>query len=450
MEKLILRSVMYGADKIPDSWFEKVPGGFFKEKEANKRSSGSGGERRHSGAYHGARQYEDSNNYDDGYRSDGHRRRNRRSRSSYDGGADEEYYRDGDDRQRPRRVKSHRRRRSLDNDRYGHDDGHGRRPRDREYDDRPRSGRRQYPEDPHYNSSRPGTGGSERPLNPFSPAAYAATGAAAGAAAGAAPYPRSSAAPSPAVQSPQFGQPPQARSGSIGNGYVPYSEIYSQSTQNAPQQPFSPPPTSDGSIRPNAMNMATPVSPPPQGYQQNPLAQQHPTAADAGAGMQYTGQQGFINQDRGYNDAYDPRYDPMRYPGYDENEEPYSESPPPRRRRSRRDRSQSYDRDDSRTNDRRARSERRKDDKSKDQGRSKSRLRAAFDTSERGLGYGAVGAVTGGLLGSEFGKGAMPKAIGATLGALGANAFEARERYVDRRKPPNTQMRTQPPPPTNR
>ena len=30
MEKLVLRGIMYGADKIPDSWFEKVPGGYYK------------------------------------------------------------------------------------------------------------------------------------------------------------------------------------------------------------------------------------------------------------------------------------------------------------------------------------------------------------------------------------------------------------------------------------
>jgi uncharacterized membrane protein YebE (DUF533 family) len=106
---------------------------------------------------------------------------------------------------------------------------------------------------------------------------------------------------------------------------------------------------------------------------------------------------------------------------------------------------------DARAQDGRSRSERRSEDKSKSRGKSKSRVREVFDTTQRGLGYGAVGAVTGGLIGSEFGKGAIPTAIGAAVGALGANAFEAREKYVQPRQPQNAQIPTQPPPPvTNR
>ncbi|TKA22854.1 hypothetical protein B0A50_07754 [Salinomyces thailandicus] len=44
MEKLILRSIMYGADKIPDSWFDKVPGGFYKAKEVQKKAVAAGQE----------------------------------------------------------------------------------------------------------------------------------------------------------------------------------------------------------------------------------------------------------------------------------------------------------------------------------------------------------------------------------------------------------------------
>ncbi|KAI7338898.1 hypothetical protein KC315_g1544 [Hortaea werneckii] len=39
MEKLILRSIMYGADKIPDSWFDKVPGGFYKAKDSTQKKA---------------------------------------------------------------------------------------------------------------------------------------------------------------------------------------------------------------------------------------------------------------------------------------------------------------------------------------------------------------------------------------------------------------------------
>lgn len=74
------------------------------------------------------------------------------------------------------------------------------------------------------------------------------------------------------------------------------------------------------------------------------------------------------------------------------------------------------------------------------------RIKENFDTSQRGLGYGAVGAIVGGLLGSEVDKGPIPMAIGAALGGLGANAFEARERYVDPRKPQSAQLPPQGPP----
>ena len=460
MEKLILRSVMYGADKIPDSWFEKVPGGFYKEKDNPKsqngksgqnRNSGSGssGKRRNTNNYDNRRRYEDD---DQGYRSEGGARRDRRSRSSYDRPADDDYY---DDRRGPRREKSHRRRRSFDDDRnWRDDDGYGRHPHpDGHYGGRESGRRPPYPQvDPYYDRGRPSTGGSDQPANPFSRGA----GVAAGAAAEAPPYPQSSDPRSPSLPSPSYGSPApqQARNGGIGNGYVPYADIYGQPT---PRQPFSPPPPSDGSVRPNSLNQVSPpIASPQQGYQQNPFAQQAPTAAAAGAGAEYDGRAGFMNQDPRKMNGYDPRYSARRFNGYDENEQTYSESPPPPRRPSRQDYSPSYDSYDSPAdNPRRSRSERRNDDrrerKPQNQGRSKSRVREAFDPSQRGLSYGAVGAVAGGLAGREIGKGAIPMAIGATIGALGANAFEARDRYVDSRQPLSAQSpTTQPrPPPAN-
>lgn len=56
-------------------------------------------------------------------------------------------------------------------------------------------------------------------------------------------------------------------------------------------------------------------------------------------------------------------------------------------------------------------------------------MRDRFDTSERGLGYGTMGAVAGGLLGNEAGKGGLlPTVAGAVAGGLGANAYESRDR----------------------
>lgn len=55
-------------------------------------------------------------------------------------------------------------------------------------------------------------------------------------------------------------------------------------------------------------------------------------------------------------------------------------------------------------------------------------MRDRFDTSERGMGYGTIGAIAGGLVGNELGKGLLPTAAGAVVGALGTNAFQAREK----------------------
>lgn len=55
-------------------------------------------------------------------------------------------------------------------------------------------------------------------------------------------------------------------------------------------------------------------------------------------------------------------------------------------------------------------------------------MRDRFDISERGVGYGTIGALAGGLLGNEVGKGVLPTALGAVLGGLGANVYEGREK----------------------
>jgi len=100
-----------------------------------------------------------------------------------------------------------------------------------------------------------------------------------------------------------------------------------------------------------------------------------------------------------------------------------------------RSRSRSSDEEEAR---RRRRRNRKKRDESRgrrsrpaspnNQARGKSTLRDRFDTSERGIGYGTVGALAGGLIGSEIGKGLWPTVAGAVVGGLGANAFESREK----------------------
>lgn len=62
--------------------------------------------------------------------------------------------------------------------------------------------------------------------------------------------------------------------------------------------------------------------------------------------------------------------------------------------------------------------------------RSKSRIRSALDehvnTSEKGLGAGAAGAVAGGLLGHQMGHGSLSTIAGAVIGGIGANMLENR------------------------
>lgn len=441
MEKLILRSILYGADKIPDKWFEKVPGGFFKEKDGSNRSPDSLNSDRRNNDKNGHKYYDDEDEYeDDGYRSEGHRSRRRRDRSSYDGGADDEdYYLSGDERHRRRSGKSHRRRHSTEDDRRGHGDGHHRSHRKETRDSHdpsinPYRRRDLHSPESHYERPLSSGDGSDRSANRYSGFSFGSSAAAAHP-----PYP-----PTSATESPNFGNVPLARNGSIGSGYVPYANVYGQDDQQTPRQQYFTPPMQSSMRQPqpyaDARN-STPVAPPPRGYHQNPFAQEAWTAADAGAGAAYNGKNaGFMTreQDSRWAGGPDPNYSARLYTGYDENNDPYPDSASPRRS-SRRDYSPSHDSYDARTHDRRSRSERRPDDRRRPQGKSKSRVREAFDTSQRGLGYGAVGAVTGGLIGSEFGTGAIPTAIGATVGALGANAFEAREKYVHSRP-------SQPPP----
>lgn len=427
MEKLILRSVMYGADKIPDSWFEKVPGGFYKNKEEAARAKkaqaknggsssrpgtsgsgsgsggGGGGRSRRSSTGDPKRRPPPPDDYDGaegGRRAGGNRRR--QERSPYDGGGDDAYY-SGDDRHRRRNHGSSRRRRSFDDDRYGYDDGYGRAPREDRNDERRANGRAPYPQS--------GYASPQVPPDMYGPAA---AGAAAGlAATGAAPYPPSNPA-SPPPQSTQ--PPPNGKSGGFGNAYVPYANIYGQPAQQAPRHPFSPPSSANGSVQPNGANQ---VAPPPNNYHQNANAQQAATAAAAGAGAAYTGQAGPYRNGEGYDPRYDdPPYDHRyddRYNGYDEFGRPYPLSPPTSRHgKSGREYSPPYDSSSRGDPDRQPRSDHRSggDDmkRTKSQGagaRGKhlSIMRSTFDPSQRGLGYGAVGALAGGWSAVRWGRG---------------------------------------------
>ncbi|KAI7533779.1 hypothetical protein KC331_g12892 [Hortaea werneckii] len=271
MEKLILRSIMYGADKIPDSWFDKVPGGFYKAKDsAQKKASGKEAEKYgarprtgsgSSGANSSSRTNERSRRYstgdpirgaapldgyegDDGYRSEGMRRQRRKERasSSYDR-ADEDSY-SGDDRRSFRRDHDRvRRRRSFSQeDRYG--DYH----------------RHVHPVQSEYVAPQrpPPADGPESARSTFSPV----------------PPPSSNASFNVAPGVP--GAPP---------GYVPYADIYGRGANIAHDRhqnfapPSGPPQSSNGSANrtwdQGRQPYSPPVSPPHAGYRQDPYAQTH-------------------------------------------------------------------------------------------------------------------------------------------------------------------------------
>lgn len=94
----LFNSVMFGADKIPDSWFEKVPGGFYRSKEnaENERQRQRRRRRHYSDKAQG---YED-----DGYGSDDYS--DRRGRRGSDQGGNHDSEAEQNDQRGKRRGKS--------------------------------------------------------------------------------------------------------------------------------------------------------------------------------------------------------------------------------------------------------------------------------------------------------------------------------------------------------
>lgn len=247
----MLRGIMYGADKIPDSWFEKVPGGFYKQKESErrqhekdeKRHSRSRRDRsrrrRHSEVYEDRRPRYDDEDHDKerSGRTTDRRRRHARSQSSYDGGADY----DSEELERERR---HGRRRDFDDDdRYGYDDGSSRR-----------------------SAAKPAYVPSHYPDSNINAAnrrdAAAAAAASAGTAAAMAhQYPRQNPVASPPIVPVAAPVP-----GAVPATYMPYAHIYGSSGAHpqSPPQMYSPPPlTAFSPVQPsNVVPGASPLVPP--------------------------------------------------------------------------------------------------------------------------------------------------------------------------------------------
>lgn len=412
MEKLVLRGIMYGADKIPDSWFEKVPGGYFKEKEQERRDHNKDVERekrrnkreksrrrRHSDEYEDHRPRYDEDPYDSdqpGRASERHRR-HARSRSSYDGGAD--YDPEEDERERRRA----RRRTYADGFSQPGSARHSYVPDGRPYDFSPVGSQR-----PSYHPDQEAYGRSRRERD----AAAAAAAGAGTAAAMAQQTSRHTSTASPVAPVAPPNGPPSAAAAK----YVPYANIYGSSASRSPaaRQMFSPPPapptaSSNSSVQANSINQVAPVGLPANPYDYPP------------AGTKY--------DSRGFPDPYSTTYS-RPHDSFD-----YSRSPSPSL-------------NSTATPPRRARSERRPNcDKERPRGKSLSRLQEKLGLSQQNLGYSAVGAVAGGLVGSGIGKGRMPAAIGAAIGGIGANALGANQRFVDPKVSLNNGAPLPPPPP---
>ncbi|CAK1354070.1 unnamed protein product [Cercospora beticola] len=467
MEKLILRGVMWGADKVPDEWFEKIPGGYYKAKEKKadledelekeEKKSSAKMKKRRSRRYSDDEYEDDRDSRDDrenGYRSDGHRSRRSDAKKPVDGADDFDEINN-----RPRRKRSRARRRD-DDDKYGKDDGHHRSSRKRggiEYGDGAIPPAEPPPPSVTYTDPMAGAaamGGGFAAAQAFQQNGAFGSPAPSNGAYGS-PLPSNGAYGSPQASSGAYGSPqpfqpqpniagsvnssfghdpnqPPARStstlrGGMSTGYVPYAHIYGGPTH---AQGYPPPQSDVGSVQPTYMNQvaATKVAPPPSDYQQNPYAQEALPGTQPGY---------MPNPQEQRSRQYDDRYDHKSRSGY-ESDETARQSRRERRRsrRSRRDRSPSQDSyysEDSR--DERSRSRRRR---SRPPPRdvppptvaseSKSTVKGPFDTSQRGLGYSAVGALAGGLIGSEFGKGPVPRALATAVGAIAANVFQARER----------------------
>lgn len=359
---------MYGVDKVPDKWFEKVPGGFYKaQQKAEEKTQGAKGSHGEDGGKKPRRYSHNQDDrrrarrdrYEDERRSDDKRRQDRRGRSSYDGSHDDDFTKD--DRRGAKESDGRRRRHSAD--RYGHKDGSDSNSKARNnayYGDRKHdTGKQSRPTDPYFDErQRPVTGESSRGANQFPPKRAATMMERAAAAETGAQYPQprqSATMPSSSMKLAPPPAPDGPRASSIASKYTPYAHIYGQ-PDSGPHTTFAPPPTSPSG--PAQSSFATQLSSSnnasEQGYQQNPFAQQAPTAADAGAGAQYTGQPIFSPQPKWPTSV-------RAFTGY-ENKPPYPESPRPGRSTDRYSPSYASHEKERRDSDvRRTRSERRPD-----------------------------------------------------------------------------------------
>ena len=261
----MLRGIMYGADKIPDSWFEKIPGGYYKA-DPDKKGKPNDKDNKLCDKHEKSRRRRHSNEYEerrprreDSYESDPpargpERSRRHADRSSYDGG-------DNNDSLDEERERRHARRSTInDADRYGYNDGFSRRD----------STRRSYaPIDKPYEPSPRGSQGSFQYADPHSNAARRTSAAAVAAGVGTAATmaaqqsQRHVSSMPPTITPVPSAFPAQTPTAPI---YVPYSDIYGANATND-RQMFSPPPANSISfVQPTSLNQVAPVGSPPNSH----------------------------------------------------------------------------------------------------------------------------------------------------------------------------------------
>jgi hypothetical protein len=390
MEKLVLRGILWGADKVPDAWFEKIPGGYYKPKQ-DKIAQVPNDKRHSRHASHSSRTYDD---YGDRQQRLSHRPRsldlNNHNRPV------EAYY------QTQSARLPNMRERDLDDD-YGDDRYHRSRAAERE--------------PPYPVFGRQHANKRDGPLSP---------GPIAGAAAASSRFDASQ-YPSPPLSTAS--PAPQTRGISTG-GYVPYGDIYGQGGRDRPEPSvMSPgseradlrsPPAAEGRVYNSDRAPPGQYSDSQASYDPNPASRNRPRDYDNPRSYRDYGRDSGMREPREYDDYDD--YESDR--GYGRAR---SQST---RRGASRERSPStlsyYDANGRR----RARSEQRHGASVTSSKQSKKdKIKEKLDTTEDGLKYGALGAFAGGLIGNELG-GIIPTALGAAVGALGGSAYQAREKYV--------------------
>lgn len=382
MDKLALKAIAYGAERIPDRVFEAIPGGYFtpqekkdikkqRKKRADKHRDSSSGRRSHRphtppDEFSDYSPSEDSDGYDDR----GQRRRSRRHSMSGS------LSRGGDKRQSKQEQK------------------------EREWEEMERAERGE----PEMSYPPPPTSESYAPPRPYNPVNYAPAGAS------------------------------EAAGEAVANEYYDRQASSAEHEYQYPAQPYAPSPT----VRPTTANSATAARYTPAGYYPpnsatytpvntgyapyNPADYASPSQTGgpyAAPRSTYASPPPFYRQ----TSHSQPSLNQYAYPP--NNQLVYQESP------SRYDSTRSSHRHKHHGDGHSLRHRTR----SVGGGRSRSRMtdqvrdrldQLNLDETDKKLAAGAVGALAGGLAGNQVGHRTLSTLVGAAIGGLGGSALEKR------------------------